>query len=131
MWKKIGKIFFLETNQGDIHLTVRINDKPTFEQLDYLIKIFFELSPLKSLSPKKLIKDYCEKQSDLQFYENQYCWKTNSHKFCRKVEKHEWIWKRCFTTYGDQTKLEEHKLSYIEQEVCSISFMPSKTKDNL
>ena len=120
---------FHERNQGDIQFPMEIKDIPSFERLNNLNINVFELSASdKSLSPKYVNKNYYEEQIDLLLYENLYCLITNLHNFCRNNVNYTHLCRRCLNTYGDQSKLEEHMLRCIEQEVCSISYMQPNQK---
>ena len=113
---------FHELNQGDIQFPIKIKDIPPFERLNNLNINVFELSANdKTLSPKYVNKNYYDEQIDLLLYENHYCLITNLHNFCRNNEHYTHLCRRCLNTYGDQTKLEEHMLRFIEQKVCNIS----------
>ena len=72
------------------------------------------------LSPKVINKIYYEEQIDIQLYENQYCWKTNIHNFCRIKENYEQLCGRRLNTYADQTSFQRHMLRCFEQEVFNI-----------
>ena len=120
---------FHEFNQGDIQFPMKIKDIPTFERLNNLNIKVFELSANdKSLSPKYVNKNFYDEQIDLLLYENHYCLITNLDNFCRNNEHFNHLCRRCLNTYGDQTKLEEHMLRFIEQKVCNISFMHPNQK---
>ena len=120
---------FHELNQGDIQFPMKIKDIPTFERLNNLNINVFELSASdKSLSPKYINKNYYDEQIDLLLYENHYCLITNLHNFCKNNEQYNHLCRRCLNTYGDQSKLEEHMLRYIEQKVCNISIMQPNQK---
>ena len=122
---------FQELNQADIQFPMKIKDIPTFERLNILNINVFELSANdKFLSPKYVNKNYYDEQIDLLLYENHYCLITNLHNFCRNNEHYTHLCRRCLNTYGDQTKLEEHMLSCIEQKVCNISYMQPNQKIN-
>ena len=113
---------FQDLFQGDIQFPVKIKDIPFFEILNNLNINVFELSAIdKTLSPKYIKKNYNNEQKDLLLYENHYCLLTNLHHFCRNKEHYKHLCRRCSITYGDQTKLEEHKLRCIEQKVCNTS----------
>ena len=75
-----------------------------------------------------MLKKYYDEQIDLILYENHYCLIPNLHNFCRNNEHYTHLCRRCLNTYGDQTKLEEHMLSCIEQKVCNISYMQPNQK---
>ena len=120
---------FHELNQGDIQFPMKIKDIPTFERLNNLNINVFELSANdKTFSPKYVNKNYYDEQIDLLLYENQYCLITNIHNFCKINEHYNHLCRRCFNTYGDQSKLEEHMLRCIEQKVCNISYMQPNQK---
>ena len=103
---------------------MKIKDIPLFDRLNNLNIIDFELSANdKTLSPKKVNKNYYDEQIDLLLYENHYCLITNIQNFSRNNEHYKHLCKRCLNTFGDQTKLEEHMLRCIEQKVCNVSFM--------
>ena len=115
---------FHELNQGDFHFPMKIKDIPTFERLNNLNINVFELSAIdKSPSPKYVDKKYYDEQIDLLLYETHYCLITNLHNFCRNNAHYTHSCRRCLNTYGDQTKLEEHTLRCIEQNVCNITYM--------
>ena len=108
---------------------MKIKDIPTFQRLSNLNINVFELSANdKTLSPKYVKKNYYDEQIDLILYENHYCLIPNLHNFCRNNEHYTHLCRRCLNTYGDQTKLEEHMLSCIEQKVCNISYMQPNQK---
>ena len=120
---------FHELNQGDIQFPMKIKDIPMFERLNNLNINVFELSASdKSLSPKYINKKYYEEQIDSLLYENHYCLITNLHNFCRNNVNYTHLCRRCLNTYGDQSKLEEHMLRFIEQKVCNISYMQPDQK---
>ena len=53
------------------------------------------------------------------------------HNFCRNNENYTPLCSFCLYTYGDQTKLEERVLRYIEQEVRNTSQTPPNLKIKL
>ena len=90
---------FHERTQGDIQCPMKIKDIPTFERLNNLNRIVFEISANeKSLSPKNVGKNYYNEQIDLLLYENHYCFITNSHNFCRNNEHYTHLCRRCLNT---------------------------------
>ena len=126
------KNHFHELNQGDIQFPMKTKVIPTFERLNNLNIIVFELSANdKTLSPKKVNKNNYDEKIDLLLYENHSCLITNSHNFCRNNEHYKHLCRRCPNIYGDQTKLEEHMLRCIEQKVCDISYMHPNQKIKL
>ena len=103
---------------------MKIKDISTFERLNNLIINVFELSvDDKTLSLKYVSKNYYDEQIELLLYENHYCLITSLHNFFRNYEQNKHLCRRCFNTYGDQTKLEEHMLRCIEKKFCNISYM--------
>ena len=122
---------FHEPNQGDIQFPMKIKVIPTFERLNNLNPNVFELSANdKTPSPKFVNKKYYDEQIDLLLYENHYCLITNLYNFCRNNEHYKHLCRRSLSTYGDQTKLEEHLLRCIEQKVCNKSYMHPNQKIN-
>ena len=89
-----------------------MKDIPTFEQLNSLDKIFFELSLFSkanfvmnagyanSLSPRYINKKYCEEQVVPLLYEDHYCFKTNLHNFCSISENYKHSCRRCLCACG-------------------------------
>ena len=70
-----------------------------------------------------------EQQIDLLLYGNLYCLLGYLHNFCRNNGNYKHLCRRFSNTYGDQTKLEGHKLRCIQQEGCNISYMhPNQNK---
>ena len=103
---------------------LKIKVTPTFERLNNLKRKVFELSTNHNyLSPKYVRKNYYDEQTGLLLYENHLCLITNLLNFCGNNEYYKLLCRRCLKTYGDQTKLEQHMLIFIEQEVCNISYM--------
>ena len=82
----------------------------------------------KLFHPNMLTKTFYVEKIDLLSYENHYCLITNLQNFCGNKEHYKHLCRRCLNTYGDQTKLEEHMLRYIEKKVCNISYMHPKQK---
>ena len=123
------KIHFLELNQGDTQFPLKIKDLPKFVRLNNLnIKVFEVPSNDKTLSPKYVSENYYDEQIDLLLFENHYCLITNLQNISRKNEQYKQLCRRCLNTYGNQTKLEEHMLRCIEQNVCNISCMHPNQK---
>ena len=108
---------------------MKIKDILTFEILNNLNLNVFELSANdKTFSPKYVNKTCYDEQIGLLLYENHYCLITNLHYFCRNNEHYKHLCRKCLNTYGDQTKLEEHKYRCIEQKVCNKSYMHPNQK---
>ena len=123
------KKLFHKLNQGDIQFPMKIKDIPTLERLNNLNLNVFELSSDdKTRSPKHVNINYSDEQIELLLYENLYCLITILHNFCRNNEHYKHLCRRCLQTFGDQTKLEEHMLRCIEQNVCNISYMHPNQK---
>ena len=115
---------FDELNQNDIPFLMKIKDISAFEQLSNLnINVFNLSSNDKILSLTYINKNSSEQQIDLLLYENHYCLLSCLHNFRRKNGKYKHLCRICSNTHGDQTKLEEHLLGCIQQEVCIISYM--------
>ena len=94
---------FHKLNQGDIQFPMKIKDIPTFERLNNLNKIIFELSTNdKTFSPNYVNKNYYDEQIDLLLYENHYCLIKNLHNFCRNNEQNKHFCRRCLNKYEDQ-----------------------------
>ena len=124
----IFKRHFHDLNQGDIQFPMKIKDIPTFERLNNLNSIFLSYQLMTNLSPKYVNKNYFDEQIGLLLYKNHYCLITNLHNSCRKNEHYTLLCRRSLNTYGCQTKLEEHMLRCIEQNVCNISYMQPNQK---
>ena len=115
-----------ELNQGDIQFPMKIKEIPTFEQLNFYKK--FELSSSKCFSPKSIDKNFNEEQLDQFLFENHFCLTTNIPNFCGNNENNQRLWTRFLNIGGSETKLKEHMLRCIEQEVSTKSYMFQKQK---
>ena len=120
------KEYLHELNQGDIEFPMKLKEIPTFEQLIFLEKI--ELLSSKCSSPKSIDKNFNEELLDQFFSENHYCLTTNLPNFCGNNENNQRLWTRLVYICGIETKLNEHMLRCIKQEVSTKSYMFQKQK---
>ena len=120
------KEYLHELNQGDIEFPMKLKEIPTFEQLIFLEKI--ELLSSKCSSPKSIDKNFNEEQLDQFRLENHYCLTTNIPNFCWNIENKQHFWTGFLNIGGSETKLKEHMLRCIEQEVSTKSYMLQKQK---
>ena len=82
------------------------------------INVFESSSNEKTVKLNLINKNSYEEQIDFPFYGDQFCLKSNLHKFCTSNESF-----THFSRWCSNTKFENHMLGCIEQEGCNVSYL--------